>query len=74
MAIENKIRQRLDLQETRRQQLHFKEQKRQAELEEEEEFRRKVRAVTTMWSLFNPSSPNIHIKIVQTDFRTFPYT
>ena len=48
MAIENKIRQRLDLQETRRQQLQFKEQKRQAELVEEEEFRRKVRAVTAM--------------------------
>ena len=73
MAIENKIRQRLDLQETRRQQLQFKEQKRQAELEEEEEFRRKVRAVTAMWSLFSSSSSNIRIKIVQTDFRTFPY-
>lgn len=40
--IENKIRQRVDLQETRRQQLHYKELKRQAELEEEEEFRRQV--------------------------------
>ena len=44
MAIENRIRQRLDLQTTRRQQLEFKEQKRQAEKEEEEEFRRKVKA------------------------------
>ena len=43
MAIENKIRQRLDLQTTRRQQLEFKEQKRQAEKEEEDEFRRKVK-------------------------------
>lgn len=43
MAIENKIRQRLDLQNTRRQQLEFKEQKKQAEREEEEEFRRKVK-------------------------------
>lgn len=42
MEIENKIRQRIDLQETRRQQLEFKEQKLQAEKEEEEEFRRKV--------------------------------
>jgi len=36
MAIENRLRQRLDLQETRRQQLQFKEMKRQAEREEEE--------------------------------------
>jgi hypothetical protein len=42
MDIESKIRQRVDLQETRRQQLQFKELKRQAELEEEEEFRRQV--------------------------------
>ena len=42
MAIENKLRQRLDLQATRRQQLQFKEAKRQAERQEEEEFRRKV--------------------------------
>lgn len=42
MDIENKIRQRLDLQETRRQQLEFKEHKLQAEKQEEEEFRRKV--------------------------------
>ena len=42
MAIENRLRQRLDLQSTRRQQLEFKEMKRQAEMEEEEEFRRKV--------------------------------
>ena len=44
MAIENRLRQRLDLQQTRRQQLQFKEAKRQAEREEEEEFRRKVLA------------------------------
>ena len=48
MAIENKIRQRLDLQSTRRQQLEFKEQKRQAEREEEEEFRRKVKKLTML--------------------------
>ena len=42
MAIENRLRQRLDLQSTRRQQLEFKEMKRQAEREEEDEFRRKV--------------------------------
>ena len=42
MDIENKIRQRVDLQETRRQQLHYKELKKQAEMEEEEEFRRQV--------------------------------
>lgn len=40
--MENKIRQRLDLQETRRQQLAFKEQRLRAEKEEEDEFRRKV--------------------------------
>ena len=50
MAIENRLRQRLDLQETRRQQLQFKEMKRQAEREEEEEFRRKV----LVESIFNP--------------------
>ena len=49
MAIENRLRQRLDLQQTRRQQLQFKEAKRQAEREEEEEFRRKVLAE----SIFN---------------------
>ena len=48
MAIENKIRQRLDLQSTRRQQLEFKEQKRQAEREEEDEFRRKVQNSTML--------------------------
>ncbi|KAK3737795.1 hypothetical protein QZH41_015857 [Actinostola sp. cb2023] len=42
MEIENKIRQRLDLQLTRRQQLEFKEQRLQAEKDEEEEFRRKT--------------------------------
>lgn len=50
MAIENRLRQRLDLQETRRQQLQFKEMKRQAEREEEEEFRRKV----LVESIFDP--------------------
>ena len=42
MEIENKFRQRVDLQETRRQQLHYKELKKQAEMEEEEEFRKQV--------------------------------
>lgn len=42
MEMENKLRQRLDLQETRRQQLAFKEMRKRAEMEEEEEFRRKV--------------------------------
>ena len=51
MAIENRLRQRLDLQETRRQQLQFKEMKRQAEREEEEEFRRKVH-VESIFNLF----------------------
>ena len=51
MAIENRLRQRLDLQETRRQQLQFKEMKRQAEREEEEEFRRKV-PVESIFNLF----------------------
>ena len=50
MAIENRLRQRLDLQQTRRQQLQFKEAKRQAEREEEEEFRRKV----LFESIFDP--------------------
>lgn len=50
MEIENRLRQRLDLQQTRRQQLEFKEMKRQAEREEEEEFRRKV----LVESIFNP--------------------
>ena len=55
MAIENRLRQRLDLQQTRRQQLQFKEAKRQAEREEEEEFRRKVRSLTV--SFLNETLP-----------------
>ena len=50
MDIENKIRQRVDLQETRRQQLHYKELKRQAEMEEEEEFRRQVCFIASLLS------------------------
>ena len=55
MAIENRLRQRLDLQQTRRQQLQFKEAKRQAEREEEEEFRRKVQYLTV--SFLNETLP-----------------
>ena len=40
--MENKIRQRLDLQDTRRQQLAYKEMRQRAERKEEEEFRLKV--------------------------------
>lgn len=57
MAIENRLRQRLDLQQTRRQQLQFKEAKRQAEREEEDEFRRKVLAESLTVSFFNETLP-----------------
>lgn len=57
MAIENRLRQRLDLQQTRRQQLQFKEAKRQAEREEEDEFRRKVLAESLTVPFFNETLP-----------------
>lgn len=58
MEIENKFRQRVDLQETRRQQLHYKELKKQAEMEEEEEFRKQVNIDTHyLFSSFSCSLP-----------------
>lgn len=63
MEIENKLRQRVDLQETRRQQLEYKELKKKAEMEEEEEFRKQVNTLIyvlhllslTLQALFLPS-------------------
>lgn len=45
MNMENRIRERLDLQRTMKEQLQWKEDKKNAERQEEEEFRQQVRGL-----------------------------
>ena len=68
MELKNRIRQRLDLQETRRQQLAFKEMRKEAEREEEEEFRRKVSKTPdspfNLWPVIDSSVENLTVDIL----------
>ena len=49
MELEKRIRQRLELQETEKQQKMFKQLRQQAEQEEEEEFKRQVGTGWDVW-------------------------